>query len=142
MMNRFRRLLLGCIGTLLLLSGLAHAETVLVVAEDSPIHQLSRHEVADLYLGNDKSQPRLSRIVPVDQARDALREQFYRAYLDKNLTQVKTHWAKIIFTGRGYPPRTVSNAEELKELLQTNPNALGYMDRSIVDRSLRIVKLD
>lgn len=142
MMNSFRRLLLGCIGMLLLLGGSAHAETVLVVADDSPIHALSRHEVADLFLGNNRKRSRLGPIVPVDQARDELREAFYRIYLDRSLPQVKAHWAKIIFTGRGYPPRTVSGTEELKELLQNNPNALGYVDRSVVDKSLRIVKLD
>ena len=141
MMNTLYRLLLGCAGALLF-SVHAHAETVLVVSENSPIHQLSRHEVADLYLGNNKNQSGLGRIVPVDQANDALRETFYRAYLGRSLSQVQAHWAKIIFTGRGDPPRTVSGAGELKDLLRDNPNALGYMDRSLVGDSLRIVKLN
>ena len=112
MMNTLYRLLLGCAGALLF-SVHAYAETVLVVSENSPIHQLSRHEVADLYLGNNKNQSRLGRIVPVDQAKDALRETFYRAYLGRSLSQVQAHWAKIIFTGRCYPPRSVIGAGEL-----------------------------
>lgn len=119
-----------------------HAETVLVVAANSPIHTLSHQEVAAIFLGKSQIQLKSDRIVPLDQAKDTLREEFYKDYLDKTLSQVKSHWAKIIFTGRGYPPRTVSNFEELKNVLHNNPNALGYADRSMVDGSLRIVQLN
>jgi len=142
MMRGLQRLSWLCVGVLLMLSPYAQAETVLVVSEASPIQQLSRHEVADLFLGNNRNQPQLGRIVPIDQARDELRAAFYRTYLGRSLAQVKAHWAKIIFTGRGYPPRTVSDAEELREVLRKNPQALGYMDRSVVDESLRIISLD
>lgn len=142
MMGGLQRLSWLCVGVLLMLSPYAQAETVLVVSEASPIRQLSRHEVADLFLGNNRNQPQLGRIVPIDQARDELRAAFYRTYLGRSLAQVKAHWAKIIFTGRGYPPRTVSDAEELREVLRKNPQALGYMDRSVVDESLRIISLD
>lgn len=129
---------------LLMLSMPAHAkaEAVLVVSENSPIHKLSRHEVADIFLGNSRSQPQLGKIVPLDRTQEALRQEFYQAYLGKSLPQVKAHWAKIIFTGRGHPPRTVSNAEELKNVLGSNPNAVGYAERDAVDETLRIVKLD
>jgi ABC-type phosphate transport system substrate-binding protein len=143
-MNRFHRLHFRFFGMLLILSMPAHAnaEAVLVVAENSPIHKLSRHEVADIFLGNSRNQPRLGKVVPLDLAQEELRQEFYQAYLGKSLPQVKAHWAKIIFTGRGYPPRTVSNAEELKNVLRDNPNAVGYAERSAVDGTLRIVKLD
>ena len=120
----------------------ASAETVLVVSENSQIHKLSRHEIADIFMGKSKNQARVGHILPVDQTQDTLREEFYRAYLGKSVPQVKAHWAKIIFTGRGHPPPTVNNIEELKDKLKENPNAVGYAERSKVDETLRIVNLE
>lgn len=134
---------LGCMSMLLLMPSIsASAETVLVVSEDSQIHKLSRHEITDIFMGNNKNLPQFGRIVPVDRAQDTLREEFYKDYLGKSLPQVKAHWAKIIFTGRGHPPPTVSDVEELKGRLKSNPNAVSYLERSMVDETLRIVKLE
>jgi ABC-type phosphate transport system substrate-binding protein len=52
---------------------------------------------------------------------------------------VKAHWSKIVFTGRGQPPRQASNASEAKKLIAENPNAIGYIDHSAVDASVRVL---
>jgi hypothetical protein len=53
--------------------------------------------------------------------------------------QIKAFWSKVIFTGRGQPPITVATAAEAKKLLSTNPNAISYVDQTLVDSSLRVV---
>jgi hypothetical protein len=53
--------------------------------------------------------------------------------------QVKAFWSKIIFTGRGQPPRTAATSLEAKKLLVANPNAISYIDQSLVDSSVRVV---
>jgi len=53
--------------------------------------------------------------------------------------QVKAFWAKIIFTGRGQPPKTVATSLEAKKLLVENPNTISYIDQSLVDGSVRVV---
>jgi hypothetical protein len=45
----------------------------------------------------------------------------------------------VIFTGRGQPPRSVASGDLVKKLLAGNPDAIGYVERSEVDDSLRIV---
>jgi hypothetical protein len=47
--------------------------------------------------------------------------------------------SKIIFTGRGQPPKTVATSLEAKKLLVENPNTVGYIDQSLVDSSVRVV---
>jgi len=78
--------------------------------------------------------------VPIDQAEGtAAREEFYLSFTGKSPAQLKAHWAKIIFTGRGQPPVEVANGAELKKHLAENPNALGYIERAMVDDSVKVV---
>jgi len=53
--------------------------------------------------------------------------------------QLKAFWSKIIFTGRGQPPTAVGTGLDAKKLVVANPNAIGYIDQSLVDSSLRVV---
>ena len=132
----------ACIGMLLMCSvAEAKAEVVLVVAKDSPIESLSRHEINDIFLGNATRLPNIGKVVPLDRSEDRIRADFYQDYTGRNLPQIKTHWAKYIFTGRGYPPKTVSSIDELKEVLQKNPNAIGYVTPDKVDGSMKILTM-
>jgi len=55
--------------------------------------------------------------------------------------QLKAHWSKIIFTGRGKPPKAVATGVELRKLIASNAQSIGYIDRELVDDSVRVVKL-
>jgi hypothetical protein len=58
----------------------------------------------------------------------------------KSAAQMKSHWSKIIFTGRGQPPKTVSSGVEVKKLIAANPQAIGYIERTAVDSSLKVLQ--
>lgn len=138
-MHRARLVLL----TLLLVCNAieAEAEIVVVVGKNSPIESLSPHEINDIFLGNATSLPKIGKVVPLDRSEDRLRAEFYQDYTGRNLPQIKAHWAKNIFTGRGYPPKTVNSIDELKALLQRNPNAIGYVTADKVDGSLKVLTM-
>ena len=52
---------------------------------------------------------------------------------------LKAQWSKIIFTGRGQPPRQASSSSEAKKIIAENPNAIGDIDGSAVDGSVRVL---
>ena len=133
---------------LLLLLGLAlglaaplHAqEVVAVVSARSAVTALDSAQVADIFLGRTTRFPNGAPATPIDlNEESALRERFYTQYTGKSPAQVKAHWAKIIFTGRGQPPRQVATAAEVKKLVAENPNAIGYIDAAQVDNSVRVL---
>jgi ABC-type phosphate transport system substrate-binding protein len=115
-------------------------EVVVVVSATSTISELSESEIADIYLG------RLGRlgktvVTPLDQPEgSAARNEFYREFTGKSPAQVKALWSKLIFTGRGRPPRTLANDREVLQALRDNPDAIGYMRRSSVDSTARILR--
>src|SRR5688572_1178700 len=82
------------------------AEVVVVVPAGSPAPELSRDDVAALFLGKLVRFPDGRRAVPIDHEEGtAIRNAFYETFAGKSAAQIKAHWAKIIFTGRGRPPR-------------------------------------
>jgi ABC-type phosphate transport system substrate-binding protein len=116
------------------------ADVVAVVSAKSPVTTLTKSEVADLFLGRSYRFPGGMPAVPIDQDEGTrAREEFYATFAGKSPAQVKSYWAKIIFTGRGQPPRTVSSDAEVRKILAANPQAIAYIERGAVDSSLRVL---
>jgi ABC-type phosphate transport system substrate-binding protein len=119
----------------------AAAEVVVVVSENSPITRLSDNEIADAFLGKLTRLPGGTSVVPLDQSEGrAAREAFYMKFTGKSPAQLKAFWSKIIFTGRGRPPRMLANDAEVIRALQANPGAIGYVERSSVGPGARILR--
>jgi ABC-type phosphate transport system substrate-binding protein len=120
--------------------GAVSADIVTVVSSKSPITTLSKNEVMDIFLGKRARFPDGSLAVPIDQAEaSAARDDFYNHLAAMSAAQLKAYWSKIIFTGRGQPPIAVATSIEVKRALVANPNAIGYIDQSLVDASVRVV---
>jgi ABC-type phosphate transport system substrate-binding protein len=140
-MSLINRIGLVSIGfALILCTGQAVAEVVAVVSAQSPVTTLSKNQVVDIFLGRMSRFPGGEQAVPIDQEEgSAARDEFYARFAELSPAQVKAHWSKIIFTGRGLPPNTVSNSIEVKKAVVKNPNAIGYIERSLVDHSVKLL---
>jgi ABC-type phosphate transport system substrate-binding protein len=115
------------------------AEVVVVVSANSPIAKLSPNEVADVFLGKLTRLPGGTAVQPLDQAEGSARAAFYQQFTGKSPAQVKAFWSKVIFTGRGRPPRALANDAEVVRAVRENPSAIGYVERASVDAGTRIV---
>jgi ABC-type phosphate transport system substrate-binding protein len=116
------------------------AYVVAVVSSTSTITSLSNAQITDIFLGKVSRFPNGTLAVPIDQKEGSpARDEFYATFASKSPAQVKSLWAKIIFTGRGQPPKAVANSIEVRKLLAANPMAIGYIERSSVDSSVRVL---
>jgi ABC-type phosphate transport system substrate-binding protein len=121
-------------------SAVASAEVVAVVAAKNPVSTLSKNQVADIFMGKMIRLPDGREVVPVDQAENsAARREFYLKFAGMSPAQIKMFWSKIIFTGRGQPPPEVSNDIEVKKFIAKHPDAIGYIERKLVDDSVKVV---
>jgi ABC-type phosphate transport system substrate-binding protein len=118
----------------------AKADVVVVVSAKCAISTLSKAQVMDIFLGKTTRFPDGAPAVAIDQVEgSAARDEFYATFANKSPAQVKAHWTKIIFTGRGQPPKSVSNSVEVRRLIAANPQAISYMERSAVDSSVKVL---
>ena len=120
----------------------AIAEVVTVVSAKSPVTTLTRNQVTDIFLGKNDRFPNGGQAVPINQPEGSpVRDEFYAAVAGKSAAQIKAYWSKIIFTCRGFPPREMSNNSEVKKFLADNLNAIGYIDKSALDNSVKVLRI-
>jgi ABC-type phosphate transport system substrate-binding protein len=118
----------------------ATADVVVVVSAKSAVTTLSKSQAVDIFLGKVSRFPNGAQAVPIDQTDGSgIRDEFYAKVAGRSAAQIKAYWSKIIFTGRGQPPRTVPNSIEMKKRLLENPTAIGYIEDSMVDDSVRVL---
>ncbi len=118
----------------------AESDVVVIVSRESAVTALTRDQVADLFLGKLSRFPGGAKAVPLDQPEgSALRNAFYSGFAGKSDAQVKAHWSKIIFTGRGQPPAEVPDSQTARRRVAADPGAIAYIERSLADESVRIV---
>lgn len=118
------------------------AEVAVVVSRDTPVDSMSTSQLQNIFLGRTSHLPGEVRAVPLDQADgNEVRDAFYRDLLGQSPAQVKAHWSKILFTGRGRPPRQVAGDEEVKRLVAATPGMVGYIDAASLDDSVKALEL-
>src|ERR1700691_1530157 len=126
----------------LVLGAAVRADVVAVVSSKNPLASLSKSQVADIFLGKTARFPDGTLAVPIDQEEgSAARDEFYATFTGKSPAQIKSHWMKIIFTGRGQPPMAASDSAEVRHLVAENPRAISYIERSAVDASVKVLLL-
>jgi hypothetical protein len=124
----------------LMMSVSSSAEVVAVVSSKSAITALSKSQVADIFLGKVTRFPDGILAVPIDQVGGSVeRDEFYAKVAGRSPAQITAYWSKILFTGRGQPPREVSNDIEMKKRIATDPFAIGYINAELVDGSVRVL---
>lgn len=143
--SRVRGIVIGiALGTLLsTVSYIASAEVVVVASADASLTRLSSRDLKDIYLGRRSQTANGMPVVPLDQPEGTQeRREFYTHYTGQTLAQIKAHWARQIFTGRGQPPQALTNSRAVVERLLSDVNALGYIDASFLDERLRVITIE
>jgi ABC-type phosphate transport system substrate-binding protein len=116
------------------------AELVVVVHPSQTVTSLSEDDVSRIFLGKSRSFPNGERAIPVNQdEKSGARATFNELVCKKSASQYKSHWAKLVFTGKGTMPKEVSDSAGVKALVAANPNMVGYIDSKEVDASVKVV---
>lgn len=122
---------------LLLACGQAAAGAVVVAAE-APASALSEDQVKRLFLGREQSLAGTP-VTLVYQKSGPVRDAFENKILGKSGAELTSYWSKLIFTGRAKAPEEVSHDAAVKAKLATTPGAVGYVDDSAVDASVKVL---
>lgn len=118
----------------------AAAETSVIVSASNGNASIDKNTISKIFLGKSKSFPDGSQALPIDQNDGAAaREAFNSNVLGKSASQLKSYWSRLIFTGKGTPPKQSGNDSDVKALVSNNPNMIGYIDSSAVDSSVKVV---
>ncbi|MFZ6750481.1 hypothetical protein [Undibacterium sp. Ren11W] len=132
MKNAFFPTVIATVLTMITLPVLA--ELVIVVNPQNPATRMTSAQASQFFLGGSVM------FTPLEQVDgSAIRSEFYKKVLEKEPSQVQAIWAKIVFTGKGKPPREYKSSAEVKKAISENVNAIGYIEKSAVDDSVKVI---
>jgi len=139
MFNRKLRNALAIVAALA--AGSVHgADLVVIVSARAPLAALRADQVADIFLSEANRFPDGSEAIAIDQQTGtALRDEFYDKVVHRSPALMKAYWTKMIFTGRGQPPREAAGNAAVRKLVAENPGMIGYIERSALDPTVRAV---
>jgi len=113
---------------------------VAVVVHPSNAVALNSEAIAQIYLGRSKSFPDGKTVLPLGQLESSkVTEQFNQKVLNKSGSQIKAYWSKLVFTGKGTPPKEFSSDAEVLELVSQNPSVIGYVDKAVVNDTVKVL---
>jgi ABC-type phosphate transport system substrate-binding protein len=115
-------------------------ELVVIVNPANKTVALTQRQLVNLYMGRTQHYPNGKFALPLDQAPDSqARQTFYRTLVGKSVAEVNAYWAKLLFTGRASPPRSLTDAEAVLQVVRENLDAIGYIDSRDLDDSVKVV---
>ena len=113
-----------------------------IIVHLSNNNSLTDKDIYRLFLGTKKTFPDGTLAIPINQKRgNQERISFLKVMLKKSPDQLRAYWATLIFTGRGTPPAEAKSSENVKKLISKNKNAIGYVDITALDGSVKVLRI-
>lgn len=130
---------LVCSSVFCALSGVAFAE-VAVIVNPANADAITKDDIQKIYLAKTKTFPGGKTAIPVDQAEGSpVRVEFVTKVIEKDEAQMKSYWSRLIFTGKGVPPKVAANDAEVKDMVARNPDVIGFIDAAAADATVKVV---
>lgn len=119
----------------------AMAESVVIVNLTNA-NSLDAKIVKRIFLGKEKKFADGNETIAINQPFDSqVRRDFDQNMLGRSSSQVSAYWSKLVFTGKGIPPKEVANDAEVIALVSKNPNVIGYISKASITDAVKAVEL-
>ena len=133
-MRKSSKTMLAAGMTLMLAVYQAHADVVAIVSAESTTTAITADQIARIYLGES------NKLIPFEIASpSSTRREFYAKVVGRDEGQVRAAWSRLVFAGKVSAPKELPSGEEVVKAVAANPNSIGYVDRSFVNMSVKIV---
>ena len=130
--RKFATRISGLICGLVLSAQVMAGDVVVIMAPNAA--PLTKEQLANVYLG------RALDYKPVDLPEsNGTRTDFYKKATDRDASQIKALWARLMFTGHGQAPKVMADAAAVKKAVAADPKSVGYIDKADVDSTVKVV---
>jgi len=132
--------MLACV--LLGSSAASAADFVVIVSAKSPVTALRAEQVAAIFLSQTGRYPGGEEAVALDlPVGNVMRDEFYNKVAARTPALMKAYWTKMVFTGRGQPPRELPNSVAVRRMVAENPAMIAYIERTALDASVKAIQV-
>ena len=106
----------------------AFSEPIVVVNNGVSVSSLDAGSLQKIYLGKKAKWDNGDVIAPVALKDGAVHDAFLKTFVKKSSSQFSSYWKKMIFTGQGVPPTSVSSEKDVVSFVSSTPGGIGYID--------------
>ena len=113
---------------------------IAVIVNPANGNAVTADELNRLFLGRSSSFADGSKAMPLNLAEgQAGRDEFDSKVLNRSSAQLKAYWSKLVFTGKGTPPKELTDDAAIKAAVAADATAIGYISSGSVDDSVKVV---
>lgn len=125
---------------LLALGGVRPAEAqISVIVASSSANSPSQAEVVEMFVGAKTTWNDGTRVQIVDQPTTAVGKQFYEQVLGRSAVEVRRTFVELVLSGQAAKPERSSTDDGVKSAVAGNPGAIGFIQSSSLDSSVKEV---
>ena len=112
---------------------------VAVIVHPSNAAALTQDDINKIFTGRAKSFTDGKAAEPVNLTEAvAVRADFDQKVLGRSSSQMKAYWSKLVFTGKGTPPKELASEQEVIDAVAKNPAAIGYVSSGAANGSVKV----
>ncbi|OUR93814.1 hypothetical protein A9Q81_15195 [Gammaproteobacteria bacterium 42_54_T18] len=120
------------IAQILFISAPSHSyarDTLYIITNTKNATQsLSKQDIQNIFLGKIQSFPNGNPAKPVNSSKGSpSRIAFMEEILKKTERSWRSHWARLLFTGKGKPPKEYQNPQDIIDAVAQKKQAIGYV---------------
>jgi ABC-type phosphate transport system substrate-binding protein len=120
---------------------------VIVVNKENRVNRLSHADLRDIFLGKRRFWAEGGAIAPVDFAEKGASEEttayarFGLDVLHKDLGSLKNYWIRMMFSGKGQPPKRLEKASAVIDYVAEREGAIAYIYADQVTDRVKTINL-
>lgn len=114
-------------------------QLVVVAHQDVPVDAITLRELQRIYLGKSTRWAGGERIKPVLLEDASVLGLFITDYLARTEENFSVYWKRMVFTGKGRPPRAFAERAELAFFVRATPGAIGFLPADADRTDLKVI---
>lgn len=136
--------ILFVLGTVIPLGAALAVDSRLVVIAhpDCGTDSVSADFIQNVYIGKTAKWGNGAKAEPGTLKGGEIHELFLKDLVSKSVSQFSTFWKKIVFTGKGKPPKELADEAAMVEFVKSTPGAIGYVSASAAVEGVKVLKVE
>ena len=115
------------------------SEIAVIATANSSFTVADSSELERIYLGKS-SKLGETNVTPINQnGNSETATNFNQVVLNKSSSQVKAYWSKLVFTGKGTPPKELDGDAAVIAAVSADANAIGYINAAAVTTDVKVL---
>ncbi|MCY4043620.1 MAG: phosphate ABC transporter substrate-binding protein [Cellvibrionales bacterium] len=111
---------------------------IAIIVHPSNTNTITLKRVKKIFLAKTQSFPDGKPVKAFQMDFEPLRTAFNRNVLNRSEKAVNYYWARMLFSSKAKPPVILQNADHIKTIVASQPEAIAYIDIKDVDPSVRV----